>query len=109
MKAMPSLIFFQYGEPQIPSFSYLIAILRSPSISLKAFNIMFTNFKLIAVAATFLASQSFSSAIPSTSVHIAPRGGGYPASNDPGVTCYNTWETVTNDVSIPVEYARSIP
>lgn len=62
---------------------------------------MFPNFKLTAAAAISLTCQSLASAIPSTSVVVAPRGGGYPASNPPGVTCYNTWETVTNDVSIP--------
>lgn len=69
---------------------------------------MFTNFKLILAAATFLTSQSLASAIPSTSVEVAARAGGYPASNGPGVSCYNTWETVTNDVSIPPKDADCI-
>lgn len=61
---------------------------------------MFATPSLIAATATLLFSQSLAAAIPDTSVNIVPRGGGIPASNGPGMTCYNSWETVTNDVSM---------
>lgn len=52
---------------------------------------------LAAVANIFI-SHSLAAALPSALERVVPRGGGFPASNPPGVTCYNTWETVTNDV-----------
>lgn len=50
-----------------------------------------------ALAAIFL-GHSLAVAVPGAVEGVVARGGGYPASNPPGVTCYNTWETVTNDV-----------
>lgn len=59
---------------------------------------------LIASAATLFLSQSLASAIPAE--RITPRGGGFPDSNPPGVSCFNTWETVTNDVCVPHDYCN---
>ena len=52
---------------------------------------------LVGLANIFV-SQSLVAAIPNALGKVVARGGGFPASNPPGVTCYNTWETVTNDV-----------
>lgn len=59
---------------------------------------MVSSSKLVAYMATLLFTQSLASVLPVTSEEVIPRSGGYPASNPPGTTCYNTWETVTNDV-----------
>ena len=62
---------------------------------------------LLALASTLLATAHSSSVDK-----LRARGGGYPASNPPGVTCYNTWETVTNDVSFalsPVSQPQLTP
>lgn len=64
---------------------------------------MFTTSKIAAAAAIVtLCSHSLASTIPATFTDskVVPRAGGYPDSNPPGVSCFNTWETVTNDVSI---------
>lgn len=50
-------------------------------------------------SSTFLITlASLAAAAQASPLTKVVRGGGYPASNPPGVTCYNTWETVTNDV-----------
>ena len=52
---------------------------------------------LVGLANIFV-SRIFAAAVPNAIEKVVARGGGFPASNPPGVTCYNTWETVTNDV-----------
>lgn len=67
---------------------------------------MVANSQLVAAVATLFFSQSHAAAIPGFDGDLVPRGGGYPASNPPGVTCFNTWETVTNDVSTKIVRSR---
>lgn len=53
---------------------------------------------VLAALANIFISQSHAAAVPNAAEEVVARGGGFPASNPPGMTCYNTWETVTNDV-----------
>lgn len=53
---------------------------------------------VLAALANIFISGSLAAALPDAVGAVLPRGGGFPASNPPGVSCYNTWETVTNDV-----------
>ncbi|MCJ1293154.1 hypothetical protein MMC34_004707 [Xylographa carneopallida] len=58
---------------------------------------------LLALANIFV-SQSLAAAVPNALEKVVARGGGFPASNPPGVTCYNKWETVTNDPVVQYWY-----
>jgi hypothetical protein len=59
---------------------------------------MVASYTAVAALAGIFISQANAAAVPQVSSALDARGGGIPASNPPGVTCYNTWETVTNDV-----------
>lgn len=59
---------------------------------------MVASLTVLATLANVFVSQSLAAAVPNAIEKVVARGGGFPASNPPGVTCYNTWETVTNDV-----------
>jgi hypothetical protein len=63
-----------------------------------AFAIMVASATVLAALANIFISQSLAAAVPKAVEKVVARGGGYPASNPVGVSCYNTWETVTNDV-----------
>jgi len=59
------------------------------------------SFSTAVVAATSIfATQAVAAAVPA----LAARGGGYPASNPVGTSCYNKWETVTNDPVVQYWY-----
>ncbi|KAK6068553.1 hypothetical protein SCUP234_11097 [Seiridium cupressi] len=59
---------------------------------------------LFAALVNIFISQSLAAAVASAVEQVVARGGGYPASNPPGVTCYNKWETVTNDPVVQYWY-----
>ncbi|CAJ2513084.1 Uu.00g012030.m01.CDS01 [Anthostomella pinea] len=65
---------------------------------------MFASTTVLAALANIFISQSLAAAVPNAPVTVVARGGGFPASNPPGVTCYNTWETVTNDPVVQYWY-----
>ncbi|CAJ2504036.1 Uu.00g114300.m01.CDS01 [Anthostomella pinea] len=65
---------------------------------------MFASTTVLAALANIFISQSLGAAVPNAPEKVVARGGGYPASNPPGVSCYNTWETVTNDPVVQYWY-----
>ncbi|KAK7949291.1 uncharacterized protein PG986_010177 [Apiospora aurea] len=68
---------------------------------------MFGSFSAFATLAALFASQTLAAPTTNETAQILPRGGGYPASNPPGVFCYNRWEKVTNDPVVQYWYVTA--